>query len=212
MNTKRFCELSGVSPNTFRKWTADFAPFLSPTGAPQKGKARVLSDRDQRVLFFVHTMRGAGYGIDGIHERLQSLQTNGWQGLPDLPPEWGDPGESMSIAAAAARAGELAEIAVLRSELDHTRTALTAAQERADQLAAELSLLRTSHQATETDLHEAQIALERAQGDVAALRARLQGYALGSDKPINIGLIIGAALLAGAVLVALAVVLGALVG
>ena len=212
MNTTRFCALTNISPNTFRLWTRVYGQFLSPSGAPAKGKTRNLTPLDQRILLHVHTLRGADLPIEEITARLRDLQSNGWRDLPELPPEWTEDQREISVELATARAGEIAEIAVLRTELENTRENLAAARALAESLQQELVAIRSRHESSEEKAHDLELRLSEAQGTIRTLEARLAGYALGGEKPVNLLVIIGVALLIGAVLVALAVVLGALVG
>ncbi len=220
MNTKRFCELTHVTPGTFRNWTITFAPFLSPLANPAKGKKRILSDHDLRVLYFVSTLRDTGLGLSDISDRLKDLQRNDWVGLTDLPVEWADPGESVSVGVAVSKAYDVAQIAVLQRDLEYTRieletakSVLQAAQERVAALESEIGALQTAQVTAQSDLQQqlyaAQLEAEKHRGEVAALQAKLSAYAItGGDRPIPVALIIAVSALAAlmAVLVVLIVV------
>ncbi len=218
MNTKRFCDLAHVSPGTFRNWAATFAPFLSPQASPAKGKTRVLSDHDLRVLYFVSTLRDTGLGIADITDRLKDLQRKDWEGLPSLPAEWADLGESVSVGVAVSKAYDIAQIAVLQRDLEYTRAeletahhALEAAQQKVTDLENDMNALRTSQTATEAEKAEMRLELERARGQVTALEARLSAYAItGGDKPIPVAVIIAVTALVAVVIVALVFVLARL--
>jgi len=213
MNTKRFCDLAHVSHGTFRNWTATFAPFLSPQASPTKGKPRVLSDHDQRVLYLVSMLRETGLGLDDITNRLKDLQRADWGGLPDIPDEWKQPGETISVGVAVSKAYDVAQIAVLQRDLEYTRTelesatrSLEAAQQRVSEIEVELSTVRDSERAVQAELrqelHTAQIELSQARGEVAELRARLSAYAItGGDKPIPVALIVAVTAVAALVFV-----------
>jgi DNA-binding transcriptional MerR regulator len=185
-----------VDVTTIRRWCEVYGRFLSASAVPAKGKNRALTEHDIRVLGMVGSLRDMGRLQHEIEQELTTLQADGWQGLPDLPAEWSGAGESVALDVAASRASELVQVAALQVELQHVRTALQAAQERVQAL-----------EAVEARNHALELDLATARGEVAALQARLAGYALGGEKPIHVGLIIAVALLAGAVLVALTFIL-----
>ncbi len=194
MNLADLARLLQLDGSTLRRWTALYAEFLSPGAAPPKGKARALADHDLKVLRYIATMRDSGQDQIAIADRLKAMQADGWHDLPGLPAEWGGVGKSVPMDLAASRASEMAQVAVLQSELQHARMALEASQNRVK----ELEVLVQEN-------HALQLDLERARADVRALEARLEGYqALLGDRPRNLVLIVLAALVLGAILVALA--------
>jgi hypothetical protein len=212
MNPTTFARLIDVSASTLRRWCDAYAVYLSPGANPPRGKVMILSDHDRRVLALVASMRNMGHEQPDILARLDELRGNEWRALPELPSEWGGVGESVAVDVAASRAADLAQLAVLQSELQHTRLALQDALQRAEKLESELDSLRTetsaSERASDARIHSLEVELTAARGEVRELQARLAAYAItGGDKPIPVAVIVAVALLAGAVLVALAFIL-----
>ena len=214
MNVATLAKLINVHPDTVRRWSKDYRQFMSPTATPQKGKTRVLTTHDAAVLLYVSTSRDNGLDRAEILERLAELQTGGWADLPEIPSDWfADPSEdTMSVETAAVRASQVAQIAVLQKELEHTRSeletaqrALVEAQHRVSSLEDEIAALRASSETVEGELqdslHQRELELERAKQDVARLEGQLQQYSLGRATPINVGVIILVTALAVAVLV-----------
>lgn len=161
MQTKRFAELAQVSPNTLRNWTGLFEPYLSPNASPPKGQPRILTDHDVQVLNYVSTLRDTGMSIEAIGERLHELQAGNWTELPAVPQEWRDGGDSVSVEMAASRASELAQLAVLQTELQHTRQALELAETRVRELELSLEELRDTSSGRERALYEQNAGNER---------------------------------------------------
>ena len=126
MNVAALAQLIDVHPDTVRRWCKDYRQFMSSTATPQKGKTRVLTTHDAAVLSYVSTARDNNLDPQEILDRLTEMQTNGWSDLPQIPVEWfADPTEeTMSVELAAVRASQVAQIAVLQKELEHTRTEL----------------------------------------------------------------------------------------
>ncbi len=63
----------GVSSSTLRRWTKDFGPFLSPSGAVAgDGANRRFSDDDMVVLRRVKEQLAGGASTDEVVDQLQS--------------------------------------------------------------------------------------------------------------------------------------------
>jgi len=212
METKELADLLHVVPNTVRRWCDEYHEFLTPTAHPPKGKNRVLTLHDARVLHYVASARTIGQAPETVRARLVAMQNADWQGLPDVPPEWEHPEETMTVAIAAERAYDVARIAVIQKELEHVQQALQHATERAETaegrvsvLETELTALQVTERATRAELqaqlHAAQLELRTARGEVTTLQARLQSYALTGERPLSVAAIILVSALAVAVLV-----------
>lgn len=191
----------GTSSNTIRRWIAEFHAYLTPTAHPPKGKPRVLAPHDQRVLHYVNAARNGGQPVETIHARLSAMQSDEWEGLPEIPPEWDQRGDTITVPAAASRAYDMAQLAVLQKDLEYTRQALEAATERAESLLAELEAVRADKGASDSRIHALELELSTARGEVDTLRARLAGYALAGDRPLPLAVIILVTALAVAALV-----------
>jgi len=213
MQPKELADRLGVTSNTVRRWCDDFHPFLTPTASPPKGKARVLSDLDVRILHYIGQARDLGHTIESITARLDSMQAADWQDLPDIPPDWTGATETVSVVRASEKAFDFAQIAVLQKELEfrdqrliEAHQALEIAQGRVEALERDNEVLRASGDATAAEKHALELELSQARGEVATLQARLAGYAItGGDKPLPVALIV--AVTALAVLVALVLML-----
>lgn len=196
--------IAGISHDTTKRWLELYADFFSPSAKPPKGYARVLSDQDLRLLLMIASLRNEGLQHKDITDRLREAQLNDWRDLPPLPMQ----GETIALDTASNRAREIAEVAVLRTELNHLRTALEAAENRVKLLEDQLQ----HKEGIEAQNIGLQLELERARSEVARLEGQLSAYSFGREKPINVGLIIAGAILIGVVIVLAAVVVGALVG
>jgi DNA-binding transcriptional MerR regulator len=208
-NVNSLAKLLGVSTDTVRRWTREYAEFLSPTGSPTKGKMRVLNTTDMQILTFIAGQRSLGADKDAISNKLIVLRARDWQGLPDLPSEWDETQNStVPVELAVARASEIAQIAVLQREVEHLNKSLEEAETRVKKLELELEDLRTQKETSERDKHALEIELEKARGEVTRLHAEQHAYDLaygfGTGKPVSIALIISAALLIGILLVVVA--------
>jgi DNA-binding transcriptional MerR regulator len=194
-----------------RNWTKIYGEFLSPSASPEKGKTRIFSEHDVRVLYFVSTLRAAGQDQGEIIERLKEHQTNRWETLPPTPSEWMMEGESIPAPLAASRASELAQLAVLQTEIVHIKRELDTAHRKVDELESNLRLADQRADTAEQEKTALSLELVHYKGEVARLEALLTGYSFGREKPVNIGFILVVTLLLGAALVIVAMLVAALI-
>lgn len=211
--------LLNVSGQTLRRWTDTYGRFLTPGATPPKGRSRALSARDVRVLYLVSVLRNTGQDPDRILERLETEQAQDWQGLPEIPPEWKvDPGSTVPVELAASRAYDIAQVAVLQSELQQAEKriedlslALQDAKERAQKLESDLETLRNQKEASEHAQHALELELAQAQTEIGRLEGELKSYGLGRGTPINVGLLLASAVIFGVVLVVVIFIVATLI-
>lgn len=192
METKRLADWIGTHPDTIRRWTKKYAPFLSNSATPKKGSSRVYTRHDAAVMQFIGAQRDAGLDLDDIYKRLVELRDQQWENLPAAPDVWFEQerDDAISLKVASERASELAQVAVLQNELTHTREMLQEAQQREFQLQHDLENLQASERASSGEIADLKLQLAQEQGNVAALKAQLQQYALGGNQPLPVGAII----------------------
>lgn len=212
MQPFELAQLLGVSANTVRRWTRVFRSYLTPTGSPRPGNARRLTPHDVRVLRLVAQARAENQPQELIEQTLDALQAGEWRDLPDMPPEWEQPDETITLPAAASRAYDVAQIAVLQRDLEQVRGELVAASERVQALEAQLTSATEAHQEKDSRYHALELELAQARGQVAELQARLSGYALGGERSLSPAALVFVALAAGALLMLVAFVALRLVG
>lgn len=79
--TRHISELFNLGASTVKKYTINFAPFLSPEAAPtDKGKHRFFTTDDLRVFSLIVDYRNRGATLDEIYLALNTGQRG------DLPP------------------------------------------------------------------------------------------------------------------------------
>lgn len=78
-STRHISQLFGVSPQTVRSWSIEFADFLSASATPGEGRRRQFTEDDLRVFALIREQKKAGMLFEDIHIALQ----NGLLG--DLP-------------------------------------------------------------------------------------------------------------------------------
>ncbi len=210
MKVTQFSRMVDVSVATARRWVKVYDEFLTPSANPPKGETRTLTHHDQQVLYYAAQLRDAGLSQDAVVERLRALQDNDWIGLTELPSEWRNGADTVTVSVAASRASELAQVAVLQAELQHIRRELEQAQNRVGELEAQLNTTGDQLSTSENEKNELRLELERARGEVEKFRAQLASYSFGREAPVNVGFILLSALLIGALLVAVAFVLARL--
>jgi DNA-binding transcriptional MerR regulator len=186
MNPTTLAKLLNVDPVTMRRWTLRFAPYLSPSASPSKGKTRTFTDDDVRVLRYIGILRDTGTDLDEIENRLKELQNNNWADLPPVPSEWETPNDTMPVMEAASRAYQLAQVAVLQKELEHTKNSLLAAQDRVAELESQLS----GKASIETEKHALELDLAVSRGEVERLKAELKAYGMAysigrNERPVS---------------------------
>lgn len=200
---------TGVSPDTLRRWLRDYSEFFSPSANPGAGKERHLTPHDQRLALLISNLRNAGLSHRDIQARLEESRAAGYEDLPPLP----DQGVgSIPSDVAAARAKDLVDNAILQRELAHMQQALSQSREQVKLLEAELQEARASEQGQTSRVHDLEVELATARGELTTLQARLEGYAFGGSRPVAPALLIVAALAAGAALLMVFYVLISLLG
>lgn len=206
MNPAAVSKWLNVAPDTIRRWTKDYKDYFTPDARPGQGRTRAFSDHDLAVLIFIAGQRELGMDGHTIRERLEAMRANGWAGLPPVPQEWyGE--ETMPVAHAASRAGELAQLAAMQTELQYKQQHIDTLEKHTSELTARLTTLEGSHAATVEELNAARLELERARGEVATLQARLAAYRLGGDRPVAPLVLIAAVALVTAAAVLLIVLI-----
>jgi DNA-binding transcriptional MerR regulator len=73
-STKHLGTLFGVTPETIRLWTAEFAEYLSPTAHPGPNRARYYTQEDLDVLTLVANLKADGIVFTEIHASLRAGQ------------------------------------------------------------------------------------------------------------------------------------------
>jgi DNA-binding transcriptional MerR regulator len=211
MQPKEIAVFLGVTSNTIRRWCDEFHIYMTPTANPPKGKVRVLNPHDVRILHYIGISRDMGQTVEEIAARLDTMKADDWRDLPEIPPEWEHPGETMAVSVAAARAYDVAQFAVMQKELEHAQNQLVIAQGRVSSLETELNALQADSGAKDSRIHALELELGQARGEVNALKTQVDSftlaYGLGRDKPLPIAAIILAALLIGALLVIVSMVI-----
>lgn len=71
---KDISERFGISRETARLWSNQFADYLSPTATPQAGRQRNYTDDDLSVFALVASLKGEGKQNDEISAALASGQ------------------------------------------------------------------------------------------------------------------------------------------
>ena len=208
MKPSLLAEALGVSVMTLRRWSGMYAAYLTPQAAPEAGEVRFFQDHDQRIMLLIKTLRDNNIPLDAIAARLEDEKQRDYATLPPVPDEWRDHGsDTISLALAGARASEMASIAALQTQVQHLSARLEEATGRAERLEAELQTVRTEKTATDAHRRALELSLKDAQADARELAARLEAfrlaYSFGRERPVNVGLIIVAAI----ALVAIALVM-----
>lgn len=211
MNPSHLANLLGISSNSIRRWSEQFSHFLSASARPAPGEPRIYTKLDAQIMHFIATKRAAHRPNEEIAERLSELRAGEWRDLPPLPENWPDM-ETALVPSWNIGAGTLAQISTLQTELQFTQKQRDQALARVDTLEAEIDALRASQSATEAELSAKQTELLEARAVVARVEGQMSQYTLGRDKPLNVGVIIIAALAAGAALMLIAFVVLRLAG
>lgn len=185
---------AGTSPDTLKRWLKQYREYFTPSATPLTGRSRQLTAHDQRLAIYIASLRNADLSYQDIQARLEEARANEWEDLPPLPQQGA---ENIPSDVAAARAREMVENALLSRELAHARDQLQA-------LTTELETAHTNETSQAGRIHELELALERARGQVAQLEARLSGYALGGERAIAPALLMLIMLVSGAALILIA--------
>lgn len=64
-------KLHGVSRETIRTWSIEFAEYLSPTANPSSGRQRLYTEDDMRVISLIAELKGQGQVYADIHAALK---------------------------------------------------------------------------------------------------------------------------------------------
>lgn len=206
MQPHELSQLLSVSSQTVRRWTRVFSKYLSPAARPQKGVVRRLTPHDVRVLRLVAQARAENQPQDMIENTLDALQADGWRELPEAPAEWERRAETITLPAAASRAYDMAQLAVLQQQLEQVRGELATASARVQALEAQLTSAEAAGAEKDTRYHALELALAQERGQVAELQARLGGFTLSGNRSITPAALVLLTLAAGAALMLIAFV------
>ena len=83
-STKHVELLYGVSHETVRRWTDEFAEYLSHSANPGKGRHRNFNDADMQVLALVADYKSRGVLFEEIHAALKNGQRGNGRALPPV--------------------------------------------------------------------------------------------------------------------------------
>lgn len=72
--TTSAAKILGVSAQTIRRWTDEFADYLSGAALPDSGKNRRYTEDDLAVFALVNGMKDLGYTFEDIHASLAAGQ------------------------------------------------------------------------------------------------------------------------------------------
>lgn len=154
--TSHVTKIFGVSPQTVRNWSEEFARHLSPAAAPGKGRNRFFSESDFRVFALIAAMKKRGAPNDEIHVNLAAGQRGE---LPPLPPA---ADMNLVIMSDHARA-----MATLKVERDTALAELQKAQAETQQLQGKNNLLTDQ-------LNAAQEKIDKLNRQIWQLEAQLE--------------------------------------
>jgi len=119
--------LLGIARSTVTLWTNnDFKQYFTP-GAQGGGGNRSFTEQDVRVMNLLKTLKASNTPAEQIHQQLQQLQADDWQGLPDMPQAQSVahvpvmPTAAADAAMSMQQRGYLREIQILNEQLDHFR-------------------------------------------------------------------------------------------
>lgn len=199
----------GTSADTVKRWLAQYPQYFTPSANPEGQRPRNLEPHDLAVLAMIKNLRDTGLLHEDIGRRLEELRANNYADLPPVP---GDSGESIAPEVAAARASTLVEKALLERELDLAQQQLKVARQELTAARSELTTALEAGQQQAGRIHELELALERARGEVARLEARLSGYTLAGGRSLSPAALVLLALAVGALLMLIAFVALRLVG
>lgn len=107
----QIASIFSVHDETIRRWSKEFADYMSIAAEPGKGHTRLYNADDLRVLALIADLKAQRQSFQNIHAAL----ANGERGEPPEPPQ-----EDKSIVPAVHRLQ--LQIEVLRDELDVLRT------------------------------------------------------------------------------------------
>lgn len=153
MQTHEIAARLGIATSTVRLWTTgEFKQYFSSSA--QGGRRRHFDERDAGILTLIVNLKAESMSADDIHATLKRLQSNDWQGLPDVPPAppGTEPVQMMPREAAQNdKRALMREIAVLKDEVENLETELTAERAKHE---AERSALQSALMAAREELGE----------------------------------------------------------
>lgn len=117
---------------TARHWSLEFREYLSPTANPGRGRDRLFTEDDLRVLSLVSEYKRAGRTFQDIHVALKAGQRGS---IPDLAP--------------VVSTNERTKLLDLEEEVQSLRTALSEAFKDNQRQAGQIELLQQQLRAAE---------------------------------------------------------------
>lgn len=201
MKPNQLAKLLNITDSTLRLWCAkEYGDFLSLNAQGQHGARRSFNNTDARILAWIALLRTQNVSKEDIRATLRSSQANHWRDLPPLP---GGIVDDEPIAVVPREAVE-ERVKALR---EHYETQLQAISKERDELRAQLEAVQQENAETARAM---QHKLDTLTEQEAELRGRLEQYTIGGKRRSAVTLVAGA-LLAGIVIMALAVLLALLV-
>ncbi|CAG1015066.1 hypothetical protein ANRL4_05389 [Anaerolineae bacterium] len=165
--TKEVAALYGVTIETARAWSEEFATYLSPTANPGHKKTRQFTVEDMTVFDLIATMKREGKVFEDIHTALAANQRG-------QPPALGSE-DMRAIILNESEKRLVLEIEFLRqtlTQVEAEREALRTKAARADELERENIRLNA-----ENEFLRERLKLEREigekEGELRALRSQL---------------------------------------
>ena len=134
-----FSRAYDVKPNTVRRWTAEFADFLSPEANPPTGDIRAYTDDDAHIIALVGEMRAANAPYNRIHAALADGELGMW---PPADFDDGQPDPQREQTAAAL-------ITQLNADVSRWRGISDTVTDERDRLLVNLEGAREAHLAAE---------------------------------------------------------------
>jgi DNA-binding transcriptional MerR regulator len=165
--------LYGVSHETVRRWTDEFAQYLSHSANPGKGRHRNFNDADMSVLSLVAENKKQGLTFEEIHAALKSGQRGNSPSLPAVDMQAMVLGEqekqlqievdylrrTLTEALAEAKQGQIykEENVKIHAELDFANQRLDDLKERFQETAQELENAREEIKKLSRELGESYV-------------------------------------------------------
>lgn len=148
----------GIGRSTVTLWTNnDFKQYFSPGGQGGGGN-RSFTDQDIRVMHLIKTLKDSNTPVEQIHQELQQLQADDWQGLPDMPAAKTSanvpviPTQAADVAMSMQQRSFLREIEMLNEQLDKVNLELDQRRGNDERYLREIADLEKRLSASETEL------------------------------------------------------------
>jgi|GEM_PF-2552648 len=164
LSTEDLAKWLNLNDGTIRKWTTErYGAFLSAEARGGGGRTRMFNEQDARIFAFIADRKDKGQKRADIEQALESMHLNGWNELPEMPPQPIGFSETL-VSSDAAQLVMDKQRGIMQQNIDML-------EETISTLERQLTDSHERNQILQQDLIDAREQLGHAKGELSALQS-----------------------------------------